>query len=598
MNILPNNLNEAIANVILATNTDEVRQTSFLFSDYGHLLTAGHTFENSNYKIGDKCRIVFSRTDELGNDIGDSFEASIEEYQFLPSRGIDYAVLRISDLAFYKQKRKKLKIRKYESIKNPSREFNAAGYSHDFHLASLYLWTGKILQPVKHNDAPWWMQLNMTNKKNLRGASGSPIIVNDYVVAIQGNQDKDLRTQACLIDAIPSGIVKKELKDGMEKFYFSKTIFKNNNLRILQPKDKTNPFKAIDTRYLLFLYNTGAIEQVKLYSSTAYTKPLENLADDLLRKIKNIKNSRKINITRLQSTQLDYVSLSDTVRVFAEVDGYPGISENLRIIIDLGSGLADTAGADWIRHRIENISHNVLIRTQITSAASVNILSDENHNLIFEINNNSEEYIAKVIHNIIVDTLLDICYFYSVDGLTSTFTKQLDKQSFSKRKVQYAIDNNLSIYSSRIDNEIDYLSFAYACRRDANGQLNIQQYLSTWNDFLGGRDGIFSALDEILTPLDDESIIRRLLSVPKLSGQLSINELKNKLSKLKAVKPNELFMFALLDGHPKKFEEAALETIFSSRRAKAFEFLPISQLPVLAKYSHLVKLFFFVKTQS
>lgn len=583
---------EKIAQALVKINiTDSTYQTGFLFTNSGHILSAGHGFSGVSNSKDKQYTIKFE-----DDPVTITYKTRLVEFEYDKLGYKDYAVLKILDKEFYD--RMKLKLTLESNTNLIGKRISVIGYAANMESSRVSIYEGKVLHkhPLTNhnrNDNNFWLQLKINTQIELMGMSGAPVLYNGKVVGIQNSQVINA-TNDCFatpIQCINSSLIVSEAKNLSSKFYLQPQYFHG-----YRSAEEGN-FRVKKNRNILFISDNSNDIEAQISNSIIDHTPkneFSNLLEECINILRPFVNKPfpKIEIRMIPIPSEEVNEVPEILSTFDTQ--FSKFSHLVRCVVDTGKHTTPV----FINHLHQNkelSSHLIGIELNHTSVDTVTCSKSDGYDILFSINYSEYKYAKKVIEKILLGLLLDIAYFWSVAGLRLLINDIPSQKSFSLRKKYFAQIESKSIFGSiPIPDDVSYISFFWLFD-GINSSLNLFSYYKFWEKFLGDDGGVFSLIQEnnmTMMSIKQDELISHVKSTPKLSGQISTSKLN---ALIPTVERNTLAVLLILVKRPKgKAETARVVSVFGSNKQKSIIILTGQRITAAMSISHLVKFFYFI----
>ncbi|RLJ80193.1 S1 family peptidase [Pedobacter alluvionis] len=587
-------MNSLIGKLVLPSQLNEPEKfiTAWIFTDDGHLITAGHSFDENHSRLGDIFQIIF-QNDTL-------FEAELVEFTYDLNKGLDYGILRIKSENPFKR---------FDFIPidnswfHKGEKFELRGYRENFRPGLITTVVGEFMEPIGSGN--WrWAHLSLAGSRKLGGMSGGVVlnIKSGKAVGIQAQQitdDQHLDSLATMISLIPSAITKQAISSGF--LFKSKVALTNPKLNSFDTSDLINRISFIIQD--LKSTDIGLKQVAESHANSSHHKEfvegLELMLSNFARYFNNIFPHVKWDLTRRSTDDLQRASKKGVNEL---------LNSDIRILTDLSNHFIQKADAALVDIGINN-SHILAITTEKGDKNSINITSGNGFDLLIEITYYNPKYAINALTNIVTDVSIDISVFYSNYFQTSRFLSLMQKKDFSFQKVTFVLKygKDLKFYGKDIPKGISYLSFAFLARPSIdvdNAHFDIKKYLAIWEEFyLEGPSplaepksttSVVTEADDLTSlngePVTEDELFRRIKAQRKWGKQISEAKLRSHIRALN----HQNYVFAVLVKKPQnRKQEDMIRATFGGKHYKLYmwAFLPGTLALGIKKCVHLFKLY-------
>lgn len=574
--------------------TDKGYQTGFLFTDDGHILSVGHSFDKIIISPNQLFKIHFE-----SDPVNKFYQAKLIDFQFDKSKYTDFSVFKITTDFFYQEVRYKLPIASYNPKQAQGKDITITGYADAIEENVATIYNGKVLgtHPISRvsiSDSNFWLQMKISTQLNLTGVSGAPVMFKDKVIAIQNSQSVQGSNDcfATPINCINSRIVRDELNGRLADFYLLPQYFEG-----FRSANETHRSKKI--RNALFISDpTNFVEGLITNAITDYD-PKEKFIESIDEVIKNLKPLVRNAIPKieLRIVPISNHDINEVETILNSFDDqFEKFSDFLRFVVDTGNHSNDVL-KNHLKSTINSKTHIVGIAIHSSDRDYFECSIKEGYDIFFSVFYKNHEYAQGLVQRILFGVLLDIAYFWSIPGLRFLISDIVSQKSFSLRKSIFSHIQGKRIFNEcSIPEQSTYVSFAWFFQ----GETIFDHFLYSrfWNSFLSGDDGIFAKMQDHTMPLTGmtiEEIKIYIKNTPKLASQISDVRLDEKLNSSE-LSSGVLSAVLILVKKPKgKTEIARVRTVFARQKLKSIAVLPVNKLAIAMKISHLIKFYYFIK---
>jgi hypothetical protein len=566
---------KAQAATALLAITKAVKQTAFLISDDGLVASAGHGFEEAKSQIGSSFDIQFTGAA--------SQRATLLEYEYLDSEGVDYALLRLDDP---KRAPKAIRIstRTRDILK---KRFVIFGYRVG---ASIVLTraSGSVLGKAPFRSGRGHYLELLTQQGSLAGLSGGPICGETSLVAY-GIQTHQLGSTTTALGT-PFEVIRARSRL-LDEFIRNQTDPLDLDYDLFAKLSAHNAPIFRSNIFLLPLVQSTPYDE-KLWDRIGHSwLAFVERFDDICNRISWLRRKPQRATVKLDKLLFNvrmpapfWDLLSDEL-ISGESIGIRTVSDLTGAVVSINTKQADT--------REETHLVGVML-----AEADAMLPSDGTFDARFAIARQDVDITATKFLHVLEDVLVDIFVFNSIPIVRQLYQTTEERKAFSRAKVVFAEKHDLLPYGlSRPGSDLGYVSFRSCSREAFNGEVDERRYHSAWKEFVNSF--LFSSLAErnsgVTPTLAVDEVLARVQKLPKLYGQISPAKITRQLDASGAT-DGELCALAFATRRPHMADvRAAMATFFGRRRWRSnmSRVFSRSQLRDVLRYSDFVTLYFF-----
>lgn len=515
----------------------------FFDSKTPYFLSSGHQFYNKEGK-----KILSDNKEYDVEYLGEVFNAKLIEVSYKEEALIDYSISIITSKI---DSWKSLYITMpFEEVKG--QKYELSGFADDHDLKLHLSINGKILDAFRNNKKGQnveLFQLSEDSEFDKKGISGSPVCIkkggNYFATALLIQQSEYGNHTRMLAYGLHNLCTNKIVKDSLtrQSHQMSK-VLKKNSMILQSPRYSlslapTESNKSLERNYEVFE------EFTRLWGEFGVEKEKKLQQLDV-----------NINFPNYIELKDEWINFRKNTSFIHEVQNKLKGEESLcRLIIDF------TGTFNFNDVTETNLSHQI----GIVIGNNNKVYSNPFYDLILEFDKkmNINDLIISIF-NIAEDILLDINLFNSTRSTKYTFNTLKNKRLFSKLKVDYLFENNLSFYGRKIQkNHIRYIPINSMLRIDSIESYSIKDLNKLWSNFTkevflsseiqkiipqGMKLTYNRSKSNVIKVKDFYEIIKELKSLKKLGGQINIKNVKKQLLKFQG---SSKLIFAITRKRPK-----------------------------------------------